>query len=85
MADIDKEREAFLAKIGQVEPSEKAPKPTTSVSKETLEYFLDIIYLILCSGRGQDTYHLTSVTPLANVADTKPTNILQYLYQNQTV
>lgn len=27
MADVDKEREAFLAKIGQVELSEKAPKP----------------------------------------------------------
>jgi len=34
MADIDKEREAFLAKIGQVEPSDKAPKPTTKKDEE---------------------------------------------------
>jgi hypothetical protein len=35
MADIDKEREAFLIKIGQVEPTAKAePKPTTAKKDE---------------------------------------------------
>jgi hypothetical protein len=34
MADVDKEREAFLAKIGQVELSEKAQKPTTKKDEE---------------------------------------------------
>jgi hypothetical protein len=34
MADVDKEREAFLAKIGQVELSEKAPKPTSKKDEE---------------------------------------------------
>jgi hypothetical protein len=35
MADIDKEREAFLIKIGQVEPTAKAePKPTAKKDEE---------------------------------------------------
>ena len=32
MAEVDKEREAFLIKIGQVEPS--APKPTPTAKKD---------------------------------------------------
>ena len=32
MAEVDKEREAFLIKIGQVEPS--APKPSTAKKDE---------------------------------------------------
>jgi hypothetical protein len=32
MADNDKEREAFLIKIGQIAPS--APKPTTTAKKD---------------------------------------------------
>jgi hypothetical protein len=32
MADADKEREAFLAKIGQVKPAE--PKPTAKKDEE---------------------------------------------------
>jgi hypothetical protein len=32
MADVEKEREAFLAKIGQVKPTE--PKPTATAKKD---------------------------------------------------
>jgi hypothetical protein len=32
MADVEKEREAFLAKIGQVKPTE--PKPTAKKDEE---------------------------------------------------
>lgn len=34
MADNDKEREAFLIKIGQVAPSAPAPKPTPKKDEE---------------------------------------------------
>jgi hypothetical protein len=34
MADADKEREAFLAKIGQVKPAEPKPTPTAKKDEE---------------------------------------------------
>ena len=34
MADANKEREAFLAKIGQVKPIVEAPKPTAKKDEE---------------------------------------------------
>jgi hypothetical protein len=34
MADNDKEREAFLIKIGQVKPKAEAPKPKPTVKKD---------------------------------------------------
>jgi hypothetical protein len=34
MADNDKEREAFLIKIGQITPSAEKPKPTTAKKDE---------------------------------------------------
>lgn len=34
MADADKEREAFLAKIGQVKPIVEAPKPKPTAKKD---------------------------------------------------
>ena len=34
MADIEKEREAFLIKIGQIKPTEVAPKPTAKKDEE---------------------------------------------------
>jgi hypothetical protein len=34
MADNDKEREAFLIKIGQVAPSAATPKPTAKKDEE---------------------------------------------------
>ena len=34
MAEVDKEREAFLAKIGQVEPVAKTEKPTAKKDEE---------------------------------------------------
>ncbi len=34
MADVNKEREAFLAKIGQVKPVAPKPKPTAKKDEE---------------------------------------------------
>ena len=34
MADNDKEREAFLIKIGQIKPSEEKAKPTAKKDEE---------------------------------------------------
>jgi len=34
MADNDKEREAFLIKIGQVKPADATPKPTAKKDEE---------------------------------------------------
>jgi len=34
MAENDKEREAFLIKIGQIKPAEAAPKPTLKKDEE---------------------------------------------------
>jgi hypothetical protein len=34
MADNDKEREAFLIKIGQVKPIAEKPKPTATAKKD---------------------------------------------------